>query len=305
MEYSKISDNIYIMHPTQGINPQKSAINTVPTTCIANPDGLIFVDCGVYPNLSSKFRLDMETKFQRKTTHLLLTHLHWDHFLAMESFKDVDIIASESGINEFNNFINIIDTLEEDKWASLLLINEEEIISIVKKVKLFPPNTLIKEELIIGSPGNEVIFRIIGGHSIDSAYIYIPSEKVLCAGDNLIECYAQLPGTPEKTIEIYTHWASLAIDKIIPGHGNVVDKNYLLKVKTYFEDLVSALKNLIKNKIPRKEIFSHHTLPIYFAKNLPNWTEGSKPNMKWIEMTIKGWYRYLKHKKSNYTSMRY
>ncbi len=304
MEYSKISDSIYIMHPTQGNKLQKSVTNTVPTTCIAHPDGLIFVDCGTYPNLSSKFRLDMETKFYRKTTHLLLTHLHWDHFLAIESFKDVDIVAAELGINEFNNFINTINQVEVDKWASRFLIDDEEIINIVKKVDLFPPNTLIKEELIIGSPGNEVIFRIIGGHSIDSAYVYIPSQKVLCAGDNLIECYAQLPGTPEKTIEIYTHWASLAIDKIIPGHGNVVDKKYLLKVKTYFEDLVSALKNLIKNKIPRKEIFSHHTLPNYFAKSLPNWIESSKPDMNWIEMTIKGWYRYFKLNKSIFTSRR-
>lgn len=294
MEYSKVSDNIYIMHPTREENLLKSVTNTVPTTCIAHPDGLIFVDCGAYPDLSSKFRFDMETKFQRKTNHLLLTHLHWDHFLAMETFKDVDIVAPELGIHEFNNFINTIDKLEVDKWASLLLIDEDEIIDIVKKVKLFPPNILVKEEFKIGSVENEVIFHIIGGHSIDSTYIYIPSERVLCAGDNLIECFAQLPGTPEKTLEIYSHWESLAIDKIIPGHGNVIDKNYLLKIKSYFEDLISVLTNLITNKTPRKEIFSHPSLPKYFARNQPNWTESSKPDMKWIEMTIKSWYRYLK-----------
>jgi len=295
MEYSKVSDNIYMMHPTQANNSLKSVTNTVPTTCIAHPDGLIFVDCGAYPDLSFKFRLDMETKFQRKTSHLLLTHLHWDHFLAMETFKDVDIVAPELGIHEFNNIINTIDKLEVDKWASSLLIDEDEIIDIVKNVKLFPPNILITEELIIGSTENEVIFHIIGGHSIDSAYIYIPSERVLCAGDNLIECFAQLPGTPEKTLEIYSHWETLAIDKVIPGHGNVVNKDFLLKIKHYFEDLISALRNLITNKTPRKEIFSHPSLPKYFAKNQLNWTESSGPDMKWIEMTTKSWYRYLKH----------
>ena len=45
MEYSKVSDNIYLMHPTQANNPIKSASNTVLTTCIAHPGGLIFVDC--------------------------------------------------------------------------------------------------------------------------------------------------------------------------------------------------------------------------------------------------------------------
>jgi glyoxylase-like metal-dependent hydrolase (beta-lactamase superfamily II) len=295
MEYSKVSENVYVMHPIRISNPQKSVTNTVPTTCIAHPEGLIFIDCGAYPDLSSRFRLDMETKFQRKTTYLILTHLHWDHFLAMEVFRDVNILASELGIHEFNNFINTLDKLEEEKWAAILLIDEEEIIDIVKSAKLFPPNILVKEELKIGPTGSEVIFKIIGGHSIDSAYIYIPSERILCAGDNLIECFAQLPGTPAKTLEIYSHWESLDIDKIIPGHGNVTDKDYLLKIKSYFEDLISALKNLVEIKTPRKEIFNHPSLPIYFGKNQPNWSESSRPDMKWIEMTTKSWYRYLKH----------
>ncbi|MFW9878698.1 MAG: hypothetical protein ACFFG0_36935 [Candidatus Thorarchaeota archaeon] len=74
----------------------------------------------------------------------------------------------------------------------------------------------------------------------------------------------------------------------------MTDKKYLIKIKTYFEDLISALKNLIANKVPRKEIFSHPSLPKYFAKSQPNWTESSRSDMNWIEMTIKSWYRYLK-----------
>ena len=39
---------------------------------------------------------------------------------------------------------------------------------------------------------------------------------------------------------------------------------------------------------------SHPSLPKYFAESQPNWTESSNPDMKWIEMTIKSWYRHLK-----------
>jgi glyoxylase-like metal-dependent hydrolase (beta-lactamase superfamily II) len=294
MEYLKVSENVFVMYPLQNSNLLKSASATVPTTCMALPDELIFVDCGSFPDLSSQFRVDMEKKFQRKTTHLLLTHLHWDHFLAMEVFDDVNIVAPELGIPEFNNFTTMIDKTEEDKWGSLFLIDDDKIIKIVKEVKLSPPRILVKKELRIGSTENEVIFRVIGGHSIDSAYIYYPKERVLCAGDNLIECFSQLPGTPEETLKIYSQWESLAIDKVIPGHGNIITKEYLLKVKSYFEDLVSVLKNLIASNIPRREIFNHPSLPRYFARNQPNWAESSRPGMKWIEMTTKSWYRYLK-----------
>ena len=133
MEYLKVSNNVNVMYPLQNSNLIKSASKTVPTTCIKLPDELIFVDCGSYPDLSSQFRLDMEKKFQRKTTYLLLTHLHWDHFLAMDVFKDVNIVAPELGMPEFNNFLTMINEIEEDKWGSLFLIDDDKVIETIKK----------------------------------------------------------------------------------------------------------------------------------------------------------------------------
>ena len=294
MEYIKVSENVYVMYPHHKSNLPMIASNTVPTTCIALPDELIFVDCGSYPDLSSQFRFDMEKKFQRKTNYLILTHLHWDHFLAMKVFKDVDIVAPELGIPEFNNFITMINKTEEDKWDSLFLIDDDDVIKIVKEAEFHTPNILVKEELKIGSHDNKIIYRVIGGHSIDSSHVYFPSERVLCAGDNLLECFPQLPGAPEKTLEIYSYWESLDINKIIPGHGYPIDKKYLLNVETYFKDLISALKQLIIKNISRREILNHPDLPNYFAKNDPNWSESSRPDLNWLELVIQGWYRYLK-----------
>ena len=296
MTYIQVSEDVFVMPSSRSSNPLKNATQTVTSTCIVLPNELIFVDCSPYPDLSLKFRLDMEEKFERKTSHLLLTHTHWDHILSMEVFKDVDIVSSELGTHELNNFLNTLNKSEEEKWSSLFLIEEQEILDILKAVKLSPPNILVKDELKFGVEPFEVIFRVIGGHSIDSASIYFPLEKVLCAGDNLIEAFAQLPGSPSETLEIYTYWESLDIEKIVPGHGNIVEKNYLLQIKSYFENLYSTLESLINQRISRKKILSHQTLPKYFAESHPDWTESTNPDMKWIEMTINSWYWHLRRK---------
>ncbi|MHA1932822.1 MAG: MBL fold metallo-hydrolase [Promethearchaeota archaeon] len=296
MAYIQVSENVFVMPSSRASNPLKNAPQTVTSTCIALPNELVFVDCSPYPELSLKFRLDMEEKFARKTSHLLLTHTHWDHILSMQVFKDVDTVSSETGINELNNFLNTLNNTEEDKWSGLFLIEEQEIVDIFKTVKLSPPNVLVKKEFRIGKEPYELIFRVLGGHSNDSASIYFPFEKVLCAGDNLIECFAQLPGTPSETLEIYRYWESLDIEKIVPGHGNIVDKNYLVKIKHYFENLYSALEILIDQRIPRKKILDHPSLPKYFAESQLGWTESGNSDMKWLEMTIKSWYRHLKRK---------
>jgi len=176
-------------------------------------------------------------------------------------------------------------------WGIGVHADSELTFQINKRYKEFRSDIGIATSM--GGRGS-VIFQVIGGHSIDSAYIYFPSEKVLCTGDNLIECFAQLPGVPEDTLRIFSHWQTLDIEKVIPGHGNIVNKEYLLNVKSYFEELNSTLKNLIDNNTPRREVFNHPSLPKYFARNQPNWTESSKPDMKWIDMTLKSWYRYIK-----------
>jgi glyoxylase-like metal-dependent hydrolase (beta-lactamase superfamily II) len=295
--YNEISDNVVVMYPSKPRNPMNDAPQTVPTTCIALPNELIFVDCGIYPELAAKFRTDMEKKYQRKCSHLFLTHTHWDHIMAMEVFEDTNVVASESGIEDLKNFITNIKNTEHDKWPTLLNTEDKEVLNIMKTVELFLPNTGVKKELIFELKEHEIIYRVIGGHSMDSAYVFVPSERIICIGDNLIECYAQLPGNPSEAIHIHKHLESLDFEYAIPGHGKVVKKDFVLAVKSYFENLISALEKLIEQKVPRKEIVNHPSIPQYFGKNRLDWTEGCFPNSNWIEMTIRSWYRSLKFKR--------
>ncbi len=293
MEFSEISDNIVVMYSPKEHFSFNNAPQTVPIACISLPDNLIFVDCGAYPDIALKFRHDMEIKFQQKATYLLLTHTHWDHILAIDVFEDIDIVASEMGIQDFGSFIKVLKSKTPDKWPTILNTEEEEIIQILKNMKMVLPNISVREEFKIG---DDVIFRVIGGHSVDSAEIYIPKKKTLFAGDNLVECYSQIPGNPDETMRILKHWESLDLGFIVPGHGKIVKKDFLMKLTSYFENLISTLEELIKQNIPRKEIISHPNLPDYFGRKRPNWAEGCFPNSNWIEMTIRSWLRYLKRR---------
>ncbi|MFW9824414.1 MAG: MBL fold metallo-hydrolase [Candidatus Thorarchaeota archaeon] len=295
-EYHVVTDNVIVMYPFKPRYPFNDAPQTVPCTCIALPKELIFVDCGVYPDLAEIFRRDMEKKFKRECSHLLLTHTHWDHILAMEVFKDVTAVASETGINDLNNFLKVLNNKPQEDWPGILNTTEVEVIEILAKSNIFLPNMSVKEQITIGEKDHEVIFRVIGGHSKDSAYIFYPKEKVLCGGDNLIECYYQLSGSPDETLKIIRHWDSLDINFAIPGHGKVVNKDFITNLRLYYEDLITVLEELINQGITRKKILTHPQLPQYFGKKQSNWKEGCFPNSNWMEMTIRRWYHYLKSK---------
>jgi len=294
-EYVELTKNVISMVPSKPMSKINDASETVPTTCIALPKELVFVDCGAYPDLVRKFRLDMESKFQRKTSNLIFTHTHWDHVIAMEVFKDVNVVASEMGIQGIKILINRINEkgLEECKKDFDV---QKDLAEIIINTKLFVPNIKVKDDFRIKSGETELIFQVIGGHSIDSAHIYVPKEQILCAGDNLIECYAQLLGNPDESLKIFRNWESLEISKIIPGHGKIVGKEYITKARKYYEDLIFVLEEFSTQKLTIKEVLNHPDLPEYFGKNQSNWMEGIRPNSNWIDNVVRSWYRYIKQK---------
>jgi len=107
-EYYTISSNVVAMIPSIPIKDITEVTESVPATCFSLPNGLVFVDCGAFPDLIGQFRRDMEEKFQKTTTHLLITHTHWDHVISMEVFRDVDVFCSDLGKQGIEYIINTI-----------------------------------------------------------------------------------------------------------------------------------------------------------------------------------------------------
>lgn len=288
--YTDVTENVVT---TASSIHSTAPIHTIAMTCFALPDELIFVDCGAIPRVASKFRSAMEKRFQLNTSHLLLTHTHWDHIFAMEAFEDVTVVSSKVGIQYLKrNLKGAYSKEKREKMAERRFSDDRDTADCIRNARLFLPHTGVKEELVIGSE-KQVIFRVVGGHSKDSACIYSPAEQILCTGDNLLTCYAQLPGKPDETLEIFNCWETLNINKVIPGHGPVVGKEYIEKVRMYFEALISALRVLKAQDLPVKEVLHHPSLPVYFGRKQPEWIEGGKYHTKWLEMNTKYWYKWL------------
>jgi len=298
MRIHEVTNNIVV---ASFLDKPKSQINDAPQTatitCISLPDELVFVDCGVYTKAITQFREEMEERFQRKTSHLLLTHTHWDHILAMEAFKDVDIVVAKKGIPSLKRaYKGYLSQKERIVRANNYRKEDAEIAEDIENSELFLPNITVKDEQIIGSGEHQIIFKVVGSHSSDSAIVHIPSEKALCAGDNLLACYPQLIKASYDTIEMYREWEKMDIDQFIAGHGKPVKKEYVRDVRLFYENLVTFLKNQIEQKAKLDDIMNNPDLPKYFAVDHADWTYACRPNDNWLENDISHWYNFLRKK---------
>ncbi|NHJ46566.1 MAG: MBL fold metallo-hydrolase [Asgard group archaeon] len=257
-------------------------------TCIELEDELIFVDAGTRDDVSAKFRKDMEKKFKKKTSHLILTHYHWDHIGGMASFSDVEIIGAKSGLKEYKQDLEGI--LSEAQRIASVEQNKENVkkgiwdetertkifYEYYPKMKLLLPTKTVENELIISSGENDVIVKEIGGHTKCSLYVYIPSEKTIIIGDNLASDTSQLGqcffrSISKNTIEILNELEKLDYEFVVPGHGPVVDKNYLTNSKNYLSELFIALEKIARDEVKPCDLkIDHSYLPVFFDGNLPD-----------------------------------
>ncbi|MCE7746515.1 MAG: MBL fold metallo-hydrolase [Candidatus Heimdallarchaeota archaeon] len=296
MSYFEVTKNVVAANAT---NREKSKVNnaaqTIVMSCLALPDKLVFVDCGVYLDVAEKFRKDMEKKFQRKTSHLILTHTHWDHILAMKVFKDVDIVVSKKGLaslkKDLKGYLSPEELLE---YAGQYAAEDTVLANDIRNADLFLPNIAAKDEFRINSGEHEILFKVIGNHTAGSAFVYYPQEKTLCAGDNLLECYPQLLDSNWKTMDLLQSWEEMDIEHVIPGHGKPVTKEYITNIQSYYNKLITFLKEQIKQDVSFKKALNNPELPEYFGTTQSDWYYACRPTANWLTVSIEGWYKFLK-----------
>ena len=291
-KYIKVTENVFTTPATKKeFRNDLRPAHTSMMTCIALPRELVFIDCGMNKKFATQFREDMENHFNRKTSYLILDHMHDDHYMAMEVFKDVEVIAPKIGVESFEIDLKTPDEEYEHQImeTAKLYSDDKDIEDTVKNAALFVPQKLVEEQLTIGPEGNELVMRVVGGHSKDSMYVYFENGGVLCAGDNIVTCYAQYIFDP-KIIETFKYWESLPIEHVIAGHGSVVSKDYIKNVRQYFEELFEKLKEFKKENLTVDEVIKHPDLPIYFATKEDFWDSNLKEHNGWLEYIAKYWY---------------
>ena len=96
----------------------------------------------------------------------------------------------------------------------------------------------------------------VGGHSSASIVIYVPEDRVLFAGDNIVT--GQLPFTANcrfgPWIELLRHIEEMEIDTIVPGHGDICGPEVTRKIRLYFEEMRDRVRSLVDAGVPKAEV---------------------------------------------------
>jgi glyoxylase-like metal-dependent hydrolase (beta-lactamase superfamily II) len=241
------------------------------STCVALPEGLVFVDAGLNTEAAGAFRAAMEKKFGKKTLALVLTHGHLDHFLGMGAFSDVPVIAAETGRGLFEKQLSIEwDEKAIEAYAGIFTGFRESI----ETVSPFLPTIWFQGSMTLGNGDKVLKIQRTGGHTSDSTVLEFPAEGVVLAGDLLqVERFPYF-GDPTTDMDAWITtlegWERPDVKDLCPGHGPCVPASYVTGVRSYFQDVLAVVARLKKEGKTLKEVINHPDLPAgYWPQDLP------------------------------------
>lgn len=144
--------------------------------------------------------------------------------------------ASKDIIKQFNDELNSGMGGDGKPLSEYDKIRHRQTIADLEEFIKYPIPKFIKPEMVFDSSitiypgGMEIhISRWGNGHTIGDAMVWLPQEKILITGDNIVAPVPYSLGNYVKEqTDILNRILQLDLSVIIPGHGNVLyDKKYV------------------------------------------------------------------------------
>ncbi len=184
---------------------------------IVTPAGVVVVDALGSPALARRLLAEIARVTQQKVTHVIVTHYHADHIYGLQVFADSGArIVAHQAAREYLNSDTARLRLQASRTELAPWIDEQ--------TRLVQATDWIdgRRELVVG--GIELVVQPVGpAHTPDDLVVYVPSRRVLYAGDLVFRNRIPFVGEADSRNWIASLEKLLAFDAqvVVPGHGPV------------------------------------------------------------------------------------
>jgi cyclase len=170
------------------------------------------------------------------------THFHLDHARGNKLYPSAYVISGETNWKQWD-----IDTAHSKRPDSILKPGQTTSLQF----------------------DDETVHAVSMGkaHSINDVVVYFEKRKLLAVGDLV---FVNMHPVLLDTNSNVASWRKVLdrlngdfeVEKIVPGHGQLCNKDSLLKMKEYFSSIADAISNPDDLAILRRKYRSYRTFPI-------------------------------------------
>ena len=241
---------------------------------VVTPGGVVVVDALGSPILAQKLIAEIKKITNQKVVAVIVSHYHADHVYGLQEFKKIGakIYAQGDGRNYLSS-----ETAKQRLIASR--VNFAPWVNA--NTQLISADIWIDQQLKLTIGGMDFLINRVGpAHAPEDLMVYVPSEKVLFAGDLVFRGRIPFVGNADSK-----GWL-IALDEItkfnpnlvIPGHGaySIKPAEDIAFTKNYLKYLRDSMSKAAINMDPFEEAFQqadwseYEGMPLFRAANRMN-----------------------------------
>lgn len=241
---------------------------------VITPKGVVVIDALGSPILAQKLIAEIRKLTKEKIVAVIVTHYHADHVYGLQEFKKAG--AKIYAQNEGRNYLS-----SETAKQRLIASRVDFAPWVNANTKLIPADVWIDQKASLNIGGTEFwISRVGPAHAPEDLMVFVPSEKVLFAGDLVFRGRIPFVGNADSK-----GWL-LALDEIeklhpnvvIPGHGaySVNPGEDIAFTRGYLKYLRESMSPAALNMDPFEEAYKgvdwseYEGMPLFRSANRMN-----------------------------------
>ena len=270
----QVAPNTYFVQgvPEMGSKQNQNFISNAGF--VVTPKGVVVIDALGSPVLAQKLIQEIRKVTKQKIVAVVLTHYHADHVYGLQEFKRLGatIYAQRDGLNYLSS---------ETAKQRLIASRTDFAPWVNENTRLVPADVWIDQSKTIRVGGVEFrISRVGPAHAPEDLIVFIPSEKVLFAGDLVFRGRIPFVGNADSR-----GWMS-ALDEIqkqnpkivVPGHGSystnpLADITFTRNYLAYLREVMGpAARDLdpFEEAYAKADWSEYEGMPLFRAANRMN-----------------------------------
>ncbi len=205
MVRERLADDVYIFTSQSYIQVTAGAVLT--------NEGVILIDTLYFPEETKAIKEFLEDRLGLCVKYVINTHYHADHSQGTYLFPNAHVISHRL----CRNYLNSIgrEGLEEAQKQS------EEL----SEVQIHLPDIIFENgSLQVHLGGKTVELHHLPGHSMDMVGVFVNSQGILFASDNMMPVPTFFDGKWQALVNSLNNILALDPESIVRGHGEVVLK---------------------------------------------------------------------------------